>query len=131
MHFVCVFCDRNVRAALRKYQCQYPVWRQPNRCIFAMAHYSLSETGAFMPQVPVGCGRHNVHNDEVLREAVCANPSTSIQVTYKTSLRFQFGVHCLRGSCILSLFMFNLYMGYNQGTIIFTSSSISSFYTKL
>jgi hypothetical protein len=44
----------------------------------------------------------------------------------QASLRVQFGVHCIRSSCILSL-MYNLY----KVIIILTSSSVDGFYTKL
>jgi hypothetical protein len=104
-------------------------WWQPNRCVFAMAHHSLRETGTFMSPVHIDCDRHEAHNEEVLTGALDMDPSTSIhQVTYETTLRVQICVQCLRGSCIL--FMYNLYKGYTQGTTIFVYSCNNSFNIK-
>jgi hypothetical protein len=41
MYFIHGFCDGNAKAAMRKYQDQYPDRRQSNRYVFTTVHSSL------------------------------------------------------------------------------------------
>jgi hypothetical protein len=99
--------------------------------VFAVVHFSLNEISAFTPPAHIGLNRCNVQNEEeVLDMYTLVHRIELIRSHMKqASLRVQFGTHCMRHS--YTLFKYNLYKGYRQRTIIFTSSSVDGFFIKL
>jgi hypothetical protein len=52
-----------------------------------MIHCSLKESDAFMPPAHLGCGKHNVQNEEEELHAVSVNLSTkTCEITYESGL---------------------------------------------
>jgi acyl-CoA hydrolase len=88
MLFMFSFCERNTRAALVEYQCQYLDQRQHNPIdVFAMVHCNMRKTGTIVPTACANHGPHSMQNEEEVLDAVHANPQASTHwVTYETGL---------------------------------------------
>lgn len=84
-----------------------------------------------MPPAYFGHCKCSVQNEvEVLVTVILIFQLTLIRSRMKwVSLRVQFHIQCMRSRCIL--FMYNLYKGYCQGRIMFSSSSLDSCSTEL
>jgi hypothetical protein len=115
MHFLYGSCDRNAKTAMKEYKYPYPDPKHTNRHVFATVHCSLRETGAFMPLAHIG------HEDAISRikweywllHMLIHLPA--LMRPQQASLRVQFGMHCIMGSCIF--FMYNFHTSYSQDTI--------------
>lgn len=80
----------------------------------------------FLPTACTVYGKSSVQNEKEMLDAVHADPSTSTRwISYETGLS-----HTLHEEH-LYLFRYSLYKGYSQGTVIFTSSSVSGSLPKL
>lgn len=123
MNFTHGFCDGNARAALREYQHQYPYQRQSNRWICNGIPQPGKQVHASTSTLPATKAMCSMNEDTL--DTVHTNPLTSAhQVSYETGLSLG-EVQCTVHE------QHNLYSDYNQWIIIFASSSVDGFYTKL
>ena len=76
MHFVCVFCNGNARAAVEEYQRRFPDRRIPSRGVFTRILQTMRETGC-LPSVAVQSEREvvrTINTRENILEMVQRSP---------------------------------------------------------
>jgi hypothetical protein len=112
MHLVYSSCEGNATAASRNTSIGIQIRATQHVC-------------ALMPPAHTGHGRLNIQNKEVIIYQLAFVVSHMKQA----SLRVNSGIQYMKSSYIPV--MYKLYKSYSQGTIIFASSFVNSFYTEL
>ena len=107
MHFVCVFCDGNARAAVEEYQRRFPDRRIPSRSVFTRIHQTLRDTDS-IPSVSVQSEREIVqrltHERTIFRwfreVRACPHVEWPLASAYHVC---RCGEHYTRKICILTV----------------------------